>query len=274
LRIAGVNLGGGDDYRCRFDSPLHTLDDNASTVPASFNDVTKTVHCTTPALTGVPWLNVRLTLYALTQPNPGLPPASQTGAASPGRMHRNGQQYSSSSVNLSIHGLEWSALSAPSTLSTLSLQPVLGPTDGGTTIQVHGAAFDGGSDIRCRFTTSAPLEIVTEVSALLEATSAVASYHRYKTAVNITLPSWLDHTQPQVLTCVMPAFNRSDFRHQTNGTRVEVTLVTALATFVPPRLHLHPAPSSANRLRVSSVEARTHSTLARAEWAAYGAAPP
>lgn len=203
LQIFGVNLRGGDDYRCRLRSPTH-MPANVSEVPASLNNEAGTVFCYTPALSGLPWARIDVTL--------------------------NGQQFSSSSVNLTVHGsgssgtTPWPSIVPPNKLEFLDLDPALGPTDGGTVIQVYGIPFHGGTDLRCRFTTSQPLQIIHEVPALLEASSRVAlAHHSFKTAANITLGEWLEPGQLDVLTCTIPAHNRSDFVANVT-TRVDVTL--------------------------------------------------
>jgi hypothetical protein len=37
------------------------------------------------------------------------------------------------------------------TVASLAIHPLLGPTLGGTTVQLHGISFEGGDDMRCRF---------------------------------------------------------------------------------------------------------------------------
>ena len=106
----------------------------------------------------------------------------------------------------------------------LALEPTSGPTAGGTVIQVHGIAFVGGTDYRCRVTMSKPRDIIHVVPATVEQTSLVAeSNHHFETAANITLEPWLGLEQLDVLTCIAPPHNRSDFVFS-SVTRFEVTL--------------------------------------------------
>jgi hypothetical protein len=126
LHLYGVNLAGGDDYRCRFDAPALAARD--LTVPASATCAAGTrsstiVRCLTPELLGVAWVRVSITL--------------------------NGQQYSHASANLTVLGNgvlgapdtpAWGNLSEPRynsshQLPELALWPALGPASGNTTVQ-------------------------------------------------------------------------------------------------------------------------------------------
>ena len=164
VHVYGANLAGGDDYRCRFDAPM--LPSRPLTVPAievpSTASSGTSVRCVTPELLSTGWVLLTLTL--------------------------NGQQYSHTAVNFTVLGNgavgvsaapspAWANLSLPSYswgaahLEQLQLWPVLGPTNGQTTIQVFGAGFDGGSEFRCRFLLHSG-EVLGTVSATLESPSA------------------------------------------------------------------------------------------------------
>ncbi|KOO22077.1 hypothetical protein Ctob_002698 [Chrysochromulina tobinii] len=244
VHVYGANLAGGDDYRCRFDAPMlrsRPLIMPAIEVPSTTSSGTS-VRCVTPELLSTGWVLLTLTL--------------------------NGQQYSHTAVNFTVLGNgavgasaapspAWANLSLSSYswgaahLETLQLWPVLGPTDGQTTIQVFGAGFDGGTEFRCRFLSHSG-EVLGTVNATLESPSAVvAAYHRHVLASNQTVGrpvqpnaaegslvttsptggvvesgGWLDAGQAHLLTCTTPAHNQSDFDNAdpTAATRVAISV--------------------------------------------------
>ena len=141
--------------------PSRPLTVPAIEVPSTASSGTS-VRCVTPELLSTGWVLLTLTL--------------------------NGQQYSHTAVNFTVLGNgavgvsaapspAWANLSLPSYswgaahLEQLQLWPVLGPTNGQTTIQVFGAGFDGGSEFRCRFLLHSG-EVLGTVSATLESPSA------------------------------------------------------------------------------------------------------
>ena len=173
LRLSGVNLRSGDDYRCLFNASALS---GPTIVSASWSpNLANEIRCGLPALDGTPWAEVRVTL--------------------------NGQQYTPSGLNLSLYGTarppsltRWEVRNATSPaenatsfdLVGLQLGPLLGPVAGSTALQLHGVDFAGGSDYRCRFTLRAsgePRVFVTEAQ-LIEADAASALYHGYIAASN------------------------------------------------------------------------------------------
>ena len=60
------------------------------------------------------------------------------------------------------------------TIASLAIHPLLGPTLGGTTVQLHGISFEGGDDLRCRFYDADPRAPVVVPAVLIEPEPAAA----------------------------------------------------------------------------------------------------
>ena len=202
VRLAGVNLQGGDDYRCRFKlSPVDLDDGNITIATASFDSAGGVISCVTPPMHGIRSSRLWVTL--------------------------NGQQFSWTGANFIVFGHGLHGLPAWTDPPTLSIQPVLGPTAGSTVVQVHGVDFEGGTDFRCRFITTQTENLAVlrhEVPALVQDTATVRhKFHLHELAANVTLDTWLmPFGQPDVVTCVVPQHNISDFVIA-SSTQVEVT---------------------------------------------------
>ena len=200
--LAGKNLAGGDDYRCRFSAP--TLTTSNATVPATYVSSGPWLRCITPALESTSWVMLTVTL--------------------------NGQQYAQSALNFSLYGQIWLLSNASvanvttQALSGLSLYPPIGPTVGNTTVQVFGVLLSGGSAYRCRW--HVPLgdgyEIRHTPAELLNVTVVYARFHPYLLQINASLPAWLAPSQPDVLTCPTPELNASSA--PSSGARLEISV--------------------------------------------------
>ena len=203
LRLSGVNLRAGDDYRCLFNAsalggPTVVA---ASWSPALANEI----RCGLPPLDGTPWAEVRVTL--------------------------NGQQYTPAGLNLSLFGGQWRFQNATNAtdnpdLVGLQLGPLIGPLNGSTALQLFGVEFSGGSDYRCRFTLRTGVVVTT--AQLLPADVARALYHNHIAASNASDTSSLAAavaTPERLLVCSTPPSNSSDFYDDEAGGNSSFTTV-------------------------------------------------
>jgi hypothetical protein len=205
VRVSGSALGGGSDYRCRFDScgpcvaawSCGPCVVNASFVAAQGGGAEGVVLCVSPAVSG--WRPVEAAAVALA-------------------VSLNSQEYTEGNVSALAYQFY-----VPPELASVS--PSLGPTAGATRLRVAGTGLDGAdSHLKCRFNESeVPATYDANTSAML--CSAAVSARAGASDLQVSLngqqfgPSWLTfgYHRPTAVTSVGPGAGSTE-----GGTEVVV----------------------------------------------------
>ena len=234
LLLSGANLHGGDDYRCRF----HATAAVTATVAASYDAAASSgtngggggggVRCTTPLMPATTWANVSLTLNGqqFTDASMHLPFAvvgNRLGGSSDDYWTL-GRFYARHVDACAATGVAADAVVAEDRVrgngtctspgvEGIRVRPALGPSAGGTVVQLVGIAFEGGTDYRCRFSLDGSGANWSVTTARLELATDQRAHHHLTDAAGLPIEPWLlkdtNRTAPlQVLTCLAPPRDR------------------------------------------------------------------